>query len=49
MIKPPAPIIGGMNIPEMEAAGGPVMEWVESGRARLTVELYELTAKIEAP
>lgn len=36
-----------MASPEMEAAGGGLMEWVESGRATLTVDLYELVSTIQ--
>ena len=32
--------------PEMEAAGGPLMEWVENGRATLEVETYEIFSRI---
>lgn len=38
-----------MASPEMEAAGGPLMEWVEAGRARFDVELCEVLSGIAPP
>ena len=33
--------------PEMEAAGGALMEWVEQGRAHISTEVYEMISVIE--
>jgi hypothetical protein len=33
----------------MEAAGGPLMEWVDAGRATLEVEYYEVASNVDAP
>ena len=35
-----------MASPEMESAGGPLMEWVEQGRAALDVTMYEVGSEI---
>lgn len=38
-----------MGSPEMEAAGWALMEWVESGRATLSTEVYEMVSSILSP
>jgi len=38
-----------MSHPEMESAGGGLMEWVESGRATLATDLYEIASDIAPP
>lgn len=35
--------------PEMESAGGALFEWVESGRATISTEVYEMVSSIENP
>lgn len=38
-----------MASPEMEAAGGPLMEWVDSGRAAVTSSVWEMVSLIDCP
>lgn len=38
-----------MSSPEMEAAGWALMEWVESGRATISTDAYEMVSSIINP
>lgn len=38
-----------MASPEMEAAGGALFEWVESGRASISTEMYQMVSSIDSP